>query len=741
MDALLLFKASLLLVVAFAAASLLRDAPAALRHRLWSLAFGALLVLPVLAVALPALHVPVPQPWAAWAGAAAEGADSSRPPSGGGLPAFFTLSVGGSERGVASAGSISGHGGSGPRANLDGPTMPGFSGWLVVWMAGTIAATSALLLSLVRVGRLFRSAEPLDDPEWRNAADALGTRLGLRRPARLLVSAAIDTPMAGGLLRPVVYLPASSRGWDSQRRDVVLAHEIAHLAGRDPLRHVTARLAVAVYWFHPLAWIAARQSAVSREQACDEAVLSLGLRRSTYARVLLEMAESVRPPDGLLNVLPMVEPSLLERRLMAILNNQIRPETRRRGIGLAVAGALVTLSIAAARPTAPSEVPVSPPSLGRASIPDPTTKLPVVDAIKPVEGILAPAAAEDQRGVDRGSACWLEPSGAFSGTMSMSESGGRTIVYEQVGSRGADWIIQKTLGDLRLCMVAEGVGDRDDSGRPSDWPDRARRVLIEVHRGTRVERLEMARESGAAQRVSWEVGGAQHAFDRNAEEWRDRTLAVLDTTWELSRLHGQVSSLQGQISSVRGEESSLRGEISSLMGEVSSMRGHASSVQGEESNLRGQISSIQGRVSSMQGGISSQQGSISSLEASRYGLDGAERERIGAQVKRHRDEIARIEKEIADYNAEARIADVEREIRALDAPGKVAAIEADIRRFDLDGKVAAVERRITELGVAGKVSAIEAQIKALDVDRRSRELEARREKQLKDLEAAIAAIR
>jgi hypothetical protein len=60
MDALLLVKASVLLAVTLAAAYLMRRAPAVSRHRLWTLAFAAVLALPLLAVAMPVLHVPVP---------------------------------------------------------------------------------------------------------------------------------------------------------------------------------------------------------------------------------------------------------------------------------------------------------------------------------------------------------------------------------------------------------------------------------------------------------------------------------------------------------------------------------------------------------------------------------------------------------------------------------------------------------------------------------------------------------
>lgn len=60
MDALLLFKASLLLSATLLVARLLRRAPAVSRHRLWTLAFAAVLALPVLPMVLPAIHVPVP---------------------------------------------------------------------------------------------------------------------------------------------------------------------------------------------------------------------------------------------------------------------------------------------------------------------------------------------------------------------------------------------------------------------------------------------------------------------------------------------------------------------------------------------------------------------------------------------------------------------------------------------------------------------------------------------------------
>jgi len=213
-----------------------------------------------------------------------------------------------------------------------------------------MAAAGALLLSLWRVRRLTRSATPLSDAGWRDAVETMRARLALRRPARVLVSDAVRTPMAAGVWRPIVFLPSEAASWTAERRDVVLAHELSHLVRRDPIRHVAARLAVACYWFHPLAWIAARQSTLAREQACDEAVLALGVRPSEYARVLLELADGCAASRATAAALPMIERSLLEARLMAVLDDTVRPGGRRPAL-VAGAALLAAVTLGAAQPT------------------------------------------------------------------------------------------------------------------------------------------------------------------------------------------------------------------------------------------------------------------------------------------------------------------------------------------------------------------------------------------------------
>ncbi len=131
----------------------------------------------------------------------------------------------------------------------------------------------------------------------------------------------------------------------------MLTHEMTHVHRRDVLRQFMARVVVAIYWIHPLTWLAARFAAVAREEACDEKVLALGTRPSDYATHLLALAADAHTERPALS-LPMGQRAHppLEKRVLAILNAHPRHRSTMAAGLVAVAISIAGMSAAVARP-------------------------------------------------------------------------------------------------------------------------------------------------------------------------------------------------------------------------------------------------------------------------------------------------------------------------------------------------------------------------------------------------------
>ena len=195
-------------------------------------------------------------------------------------------------------------------------------------------------------------------------------------------------PLTWGWIRPVVLLPGDAEGWPTERRRVVLLHELAHVKRLDCLTQQLAQLSCAVYWFNPLFWWASMRMMVERETACDDLVLLSGVRPSEYAGHLLAVARERRTDRGVKTVaVAMARQANLERRLRTILDVEATP--RRLSPPTAVCGLIaaagMVVSLACVRLDAgPSEVTGLAPLVETARI---TLRARVVDARnKPATG-------------------------------------------------------------------------------------------------------------------------------------------------------------------------------------------------------------------------------------------------------------------------------------------------------------------------------------------------------------------
>ena len=99
-------------------------------------------------------------------------------------------------------------------------------------------------------------------------------------------------PVTWGITRPVILLPAGSTAWPDGRLSTVLLHELLHVRRFDLLAQAIAQAACSVFWFHPLAWLGLREQRREREQACDDAVLRLGVPAHDYAGHIMDLVRS-----------------------------------------------------------------------------------------------------------------------------------------------------------------------------------------------------------------------------------------------------------------------------------------------------------------------------------------------------------------------------------------------------------------------------------------------------------------
>ena len=120
----------------------------------------------------------------------------------------------------------------------------------VVWIGGFALLMIYSFLSYRRLKRQTATAIPYED--------------------HIYESDQIDSPFILGTIKPRIYIPS----YAEEYRNSIIAHERAHLARKDHWVKPIGYTILALYWFHPLCWIAYVLLCRDIELACDERVLS-----------------------------------------------------------------------------------------------------------------------------------------------------------------------------------------------------------------------------------------------------------------------------------------------------------------------------------------------------------------------------------------------------------------------------------------------------------------------------------
>lgn len=142
-----------------------------------------------------------------------------------------------------------------------------------LWMLGAAAMLLWALVSWLRLRKRVREAVRLEENVY---------------------ECEIASPFVLGLVRPRIYLPFSL---ENGERELVLAHERAHITAGDHIIKPLGWLLLAAHWYNPLVWLAYALFCRDIELACDERVVhGLSLSdRADYSQALLDLS---RPRGG-----------------------------------------------------------------------------------------------------------------------------------------------------------------------------------------------------------------------------------------------------------------------------------------------------------------------------------------------------------------------------------------------------------------------------------------------------------
>ncbi|QDT90296.1 M56 family metallopeptidase [Gimesia algae] len=167
-----------------------------------------------------------------------------------------------------------------------------------VYACGMLVCGVFLVRRYRAILRIVRSGDILNAGELHAEMVRLSTQLNMKKIPALRISDETDAPFAIGVFRPSILFPRLLvESLHPDQRTIVLAHELAHIRRRDLLMGWFETVLSLVWWFHPGMWWLKKSLRQTREDCCDDMLLTHGLADpERYCETLIDAAtrQSVR---------------------------------------------------------------------------------------------------------------------------------------------------------------------------------------------------------------------------------------------------------------------------------------------------------------------------------------------------------------------------------------------------------------------------------------------------------------
>ena len=224
------------------------------------------------------------------------------------------------------------------------------AGWgAILWLVGAALLIGRILIGYGIVWCLRQQAQVQHDGPLCDALQQARRTLDGYPKVEVATSPSISSPMALGILRPIIVFPADLvKKLSADKLALILMHELAHVRRWDNLTLLLQRLVSAVLFFHPAVWLCGRMLRREAEQACDDLVVCSTGRSEAYARGLAHVAERAAHLNPLISRIPTMNAfAATESDLALRIRRALGGSARRMGTRARVLAAVLLCPLAA----------------------------------------------------------------------------------------------------------------------------------------------------------------------------------------------------------------------------------------------------------------------------------------------------------------------------------------------------------------------------------------------------------
>ena len=208
------------------------------------------------------------------------------------------------------------------------------AGWgAILWLVGAALLIGRILIGYGIVWCLRQQAQVQHDGPLCDALQQASRTLGCYSKVEVATSPSISSPMALGILRPIIVFPSDLvEKLHTDELTLILMHELAHVRRWDNLTLLLQRLVSAVLFFHPAVWLCGRMLRREAEQACDDLVVCATGRSEAYARGLALVAERAAHLNPLIRRIPTMNAFAAESDLALRIRRTLGGSARQMGM-------------------------------------------------------------------------------------------------------------------------------------------------------------------------------------------------------------------------------------------------------------------------------------------------------------------------------------------------------------------------------------------------------------------------